>query len=278
MEGGSMPGVGAIHRDEINPTLAGLESALGIDMRNNALGSVNKREFSGDIDVAVKLSKDEMSEFINRLNSTPKIIDMKRGGVIMTKVKIVNYDPSKETNRIRTGYVQVDFMPGDPDWLKTYYHSPYEADSQYKGVHRNLMLSIIAASYKAQHSPEETPDGRPLKTERFLFSGSDGLVRIIRTPAKRSDGKGYTKQNTKQIIDGPWKTPDEIAKVLNLGTAADLDSFETLRDAIQKNYPVELVNEIMDKANASPQFQDYQIPENQESQISRMQNLSGIQK
>ena len=37
-EGGSMPGVGAIHIDEINPTLIPLEKELGIDLRNNALG------------------------------------------------------------------------------------------------------------------------------------------------------------------------------------------------------------------------------------------------
>jgi len=54
-EGGSMPGVGAIHIDEINPTLIPLEKELGIDLRNNTLGSVGKREFSGDIDVALKI-------------------------------------------------------------------------------------------------------------------------------------------------------------------------------------------------------------------------------
>ena len=61
----------------------------------------------------------------------------------MTKVKIQNYDENKETNVSRTGYVQVDFMPGDSDWLKTYYHSPNEKDSQYKGVYRNLMIASI---------------------------------------------------------------------------------------------------------------------------------------
>ena len=63
-EGGSMPGVGAIHIDEINPTLIPLEKELGIDLRNNALGSVGKREFSGDIDVALKIDADKIPEFV----------------------------------------------------------------------------------------------------------------------------------------------------------------------------------------------------------------------
>ena len=50
-----MPGVGAIHIDEIEPTLDALEKKLGIDLKNNVLGSVGKREFSGDIDVALEI-------------------------------------------------------------------------------------------------------------------------------------------------------------------------------------------------------------------------------
>ena len=37
--------------------------------------------------------------------------------VIMTKVKIVNYDELKD-GRPRTGFVQLDFMLGDSGWLK----------------------------------------------------------------------------------------------------------------------------------------------------------------
>ena len=38
----------------------------------------------------------------------------------MTKVKIVNFDKSKvpDDGRPRTGYVQLDFMPGDPRLVK----------------------------------------------------------------------------------------------------------------------------------------------------------------
>ena len=162
-EGGSMPGVGAIHIDEINPTLIPLEKELGIDLRNNALGSVGKREFSGDIDVALKIDADKIPEFVERLKKSSQIMDIAKSSVIMTKVKIMDFDESKDDGRPRTGYVQVDFMPGDPDWLKTYYHSPNEKDSQYKGVYRNLMIASIAGNLDIENSEETIDDGRPLQ-------------------------------------------------------------------------------------------------------------------
>jgi hypothetical protein len=234
-EGGSMPGVGAIHIDEINPTLIPLEKELGIDLRNNALGSVGKREFSGDIDVALKIDTDKIPEFVERLKKSSQIMDIAKSSVIMTKVKIMDFDETKEDGRPRTGYVQVDFMPGDPDWLKTYYHSPNEKDSQYKGVYRNIMIASIAGSVNIENSEETIDDGRPLQSKRFMFSPRDGLVRVLRRPVPKASGNGYTKKNNNKIIDGPWKTADDIAKNLGLDNGEDLYSYETLVKVIKKN-------------------------------------------
>tara|TARA_R110000803_G_scaffold16561_3_gene45345 strand:+ start:205 stop:1071 length:867 start_codon:yes stop_codon:yes gene_type:complete len=234
-EGGSMPGVGAIHIDEINPTLIPLEKELGIDLRNNTLGSVGKREFSGDIDVALKIDADKLPEFVKRLEASNQILGVTKSSVIMTKVKIANFDETKEDGRPRTGYVQVDFMPGDPDWLKTYYHSPNEKDSQYKGVYRNLMIASIAGEYKVENSEETIDDGRPLQSKRFMFSPRDGLVRVLRRPVPAKSGNGYTKKNNNKIIAGPWKSADDIAKNLGLDNGEDLYSYETLVKVIKKN-------------------------------------------
>lgn len=234
-EGGSMPGVGAIHIDEINPTLIPLEKELGIDLRNNTLGSVGKREFSGDIDVALKIDADKIPEFVERLKKSSQIMDIAKSSVIMTKVKIANFDETKEDGRPRTGYVQVDFMPGDPDWLKTYYHSPNEKDSQYKGVYRNLMIASIAGEYKVENSEETIDDGRSLQSKRFMFSPRDGLVRVLRRPVPAKSGNGYTKKNNNKIIAGPWKSADDIAKNLGLDNGEDLYSYETLVKVIKKN-------------------------------------------
>jgi len=234
-EGGAMPGVGAIHIDEINPTLIPLEKELGIDLRNNTLGSVGKREFSGDIDVALKIETDEIPAFVEKLKKSNQILDIAKSSVIMTKVKIANFDETKEDGRPRTGYVQVDFMPGDTDWLKTYYHSPNEKDSQYKGVYRNILIASIAGEYKVENSEETIDDGRPLQSKRFMFSPRDGLVRILRRPVPKKTGNGYTKKNNNKIIAGPWKSADDIATNLGLDNGEDLYSYETLVTAIKKN-------------------------------------------
>lgn len=234
-EGGSLPGVGAIHIDEINPTLVPLEKELGIDLRNNALGSVGKREFSGDIDVALQIDADKIPEFVERLKKSSQIMDIAKSSVIMTKVKIMDFDEEKADGRPRTGYVQIDFMPGDPEWMKTYYHSPHEKDSQYKGVYRNIMIASIAGSVKIENSEETIDDGRPLQSKRFMFSPRDGLVRVLRRPVPKKTGDGYTKKNNNKIIGGPWKTADSIAKTLGLDNSDDLDSYETLVKAIRKN-------------------------------------------
>jgi hypothetical protein len=234
-EGGSMPGVGAIHIDEIDPTLIPLEKELDIDLRNNTLGSVGKREFSGDIDVALKIDTDDLPTFIKKLENSHQILGVAKSSIIMTKVKISNFDKSKEDGRPRTGYVQVDFMPGDPEWMKTYYHSPDEKDSKYKGVYRNKMIAAIAGQHKIVSSEETIEDGRPVSLERFMWSPKDGLVRIIRTPVPKKNGDGYTQKNNNKIIGGPWKTADDIAKNLGLDNGEDLYSYETLMKAIRKN-------------------------------------------
>jgi len=253
-EGGSMPGVGPIHIDEIDPTLTALEKALGIDLKGNVLGSVGKKTFSGDIDVALQLKADEIPDFMERLKNTPEVMDMAKSSVIMTKVKIVNFDQTKTTDKPRTGFVQVDFMPGDPGWLKTYYHSPSETD-----------------------------DGRPMESERFLWSPTDGLVRVKRTPVPKKTGEGYTKKNNNEIIAGPWKTPQEIARVLKLDGPQDLNSYESLRDAIKKNYPKELTDKILQSFADNKQVQDIGIPDDikelvtkESKELNRIKELAGL--
>lgn len=241
-----MPGVGAIHIDEIEPTLDNLEKVLGIDLKNNTLGSVGKKEFSGDIDIALEIKPEDIPAFVEKLQGIPEVLDLAKSSVIMTKVKIADYDPDKKPEgKPRTGYVQVDFMPGNPGWLKTYYHAPHEKDSKYKGVFRNILISSIAAHLDRKDSKEKLPDGRAMKSERYMWSPTDGLVRIIRTPEPNKKGDGYTKKNKNQIIDGPYKNPDDIARMLKLHNADDLYSYETLRKAMNKNYSPELVQAIM---------------------------------
>ena len=237
-ESGAMPGVGAIHISEINPTLVQLEKHLGVDLRNNTLGSVGKKQFSGDIDVAMHIPDEDIPEFIKKVQASP-IVDIAQKGplVVISKVQIQNYNPELETDKERTGFVQVDFMiDKDPTWLKTFYHAPSDTESKYKGAHRNIVIGALSRFVDPVISKEKLPDGRPMAIERYMYSSKKGLVRIRRTPVPKKSGEGYTKAHRDELIGGPWKTGDEVAKMLKLGTNKDLNSFETVFTAIEKNH------------------------------------------
>ena len=267
-EGGAMPGVGIIHHSEIKPTLLKLEKELGIPLLKNALGSVGKKEFSGDIDIAVKLDKDQIADFAERLEAAPSIQEIKKSSVFMTVVDIVGYDPKKQVEgKERTGKVQIDFMPGDVDFMKNYYHSPHSKEmsqdgrsSKYKGIHRNIMIASIAGALEVKESDETTSDGRPLEMERWMFSPSDGMVRVIRRPVEKKNGIGHTKANKNEIIKGPFKDPADWAKILKLDSADDLYSFESLYAAVKKNYPKDVANAIFKNFKDNPSIQNAGVP------------------
>jgi hypothetical protein len=266
-EGGSMPGVGPIHIDEIEPTLDALEKVLKIDLKDNVLGSVGKKQFSGDIDVAIQLAPEEIPEFVEKLKKVPEIMDLAKSSVIMTKVKIVNFDQSKQTLKPRTGFVQVDFMPGDPGWMKTYYHSPSETESKYKGVFRNIMIATIAAVLDRKDSEEKIDDGRSVESERWMWSPADGLVRIKRTPVPNKAGTGFTKKNKNEIIGDPIRDAAGIAKALKLDGPKDLNSYESLKKAIEQNYPKDMVDNILDGFAKNGQVKDIGIPDDLKDRV-----------
>jgi len=266
-EGGSMPGVGPIHIDEIEPTLDALEKVLKIDLKDNVLGSVGKKEFSGDIDIAVQVAPEEIPDLVKKLEATPEVLDLAKSSVIMTKVKIVNFDQSKQTLKPRTGFVQVDFMPGDPGWMKTYYHSPSETESKYKGVFRNIMIATIAAVLDRKDSEETIADGRPVESERWMWSPADGLVRIKRTPVPNKAGTGFTKKNKNEIIGSPIKDASAIAKALKLDGAKDLNSYESLKAAIEQNYPDDIVDNILTGFVKNGQVKDIGVPDDLKDRV-----------
>lgn len=275
---GSLPNTGPIHIDEIEPTLDKLEKQLGIDLKNNVLGSVGKKTFSGDIDIALRIDNEDIPKFIEQLKAIPGVDEITKSSVIMSRVPIENYDETKQApGKQRTGFVQVDFMPGDPDWLKTFYHSPAETESKYKGVYRNIFISSIAAHLDRKDSEETIEDGRPLKSERWLWSPTEGLVRVMRTPVPKKSGEGYTKKNQNRIIDGPYRTAKEIVQQLKLDSTADLNSYESLKAAIEKNYPKQLVDKILTSFKENSVIQSMGVPDDLKNEaIERLKELAGI--
>lgn len=287
-ESGSAPGVGKIHRDEIEATLAPISKFVGVDLTKQALGSVGKKQFSGDIDVAINIPPEEFDQFGEKLKSSPLFSYVEKTSVYITKIKIQNYDPNRPyinprtkeeepAPQPRTGFVQLDFMPGDPGWLKTYYHSPSEEESEYKGVFRNILLSTIAAVYDRKDSEETIDDGRPVESERWMWSGNDGLVRIKRTPKPKAKGDGYTKANINTIIGKGIKDAPGIAKALGLDGPEDLNSYESLKAAIEKNYNAETVKKILDSFADNNIIKDVGVPNDlKNEELIRIKELAGL--
>jgi hypothetical protein len=172
-------------------------------------------------------------------------------------------------------------MPGDPEWMKTYYHSPSDKESKYKGVFRNLMIATIAAIRDSRASGETIDDGRSAEVERWIWSPTEGLVRIKRVPAQRKDGKGYTKKNIDTPIQKPIKNPDQIAKALGLDGAKDLNSFESLLAAVEKNLAADEVEKIKTSFAKNGTVKDIGVPSEltqteslADRQLSRLINLT----
>lgn len=237
--GNAFDDVGTIHRDEIEPTLKAFADMVAMpELVNQTLGSVGKVEYSGDIDIAVNLDGDAMKELSHDLRN--KLGNQSVTGVagnVTVRFPISNYDESKDGRQPRTGKVQIDLIPGDPKWFKTYYHSPGDA-SKLKGIHRNLGLAMLAKNMDLENSKEEDDFGRPVKQVRWTFGQKNGLVKVLRKSVKSErTGKWIKKQQTDLVTD-PLKDPAKIAEIMFRGKAGPeaLNSLETILDAVKKAY------------------------------------------
>lgn len=171
-----------ISRENVVPTVQWLEQLTGLNLVDNMLGSTGRKETSGDLDLGIDAGKISKEVLIQQLLKRGiKAEDIKKSGdSVHLKTPILG----DATN----GYVQTDFMFGDPEFQK---FALNVGDSDYKGVHRALLLASIA------------------KAQGMKWSYKNGLV----------------DRDTNEIIS---KNPAEIAQRLIGGTTADLSSVETI--------------------------------------------------
>jgi hypothetical protein len=267
-ESGSGEGAGVIHIKEIPATVRWIEDATGLPVETHTLGSVGKKTWSGDIDIVVDADPGTIPELITRLAAIPGFQGVRRlpGNTVSAVVPIQSYqeDQVPPAGRPRTGLVQVDFMLGDPEWYRLYYHAPSEHESKVKGAHRGILLGTLGNYYDVDASKERTPDGRPLRLERYKW-GSNGFVRIRREPAIGRDGQ-YLKKSVDVVIDGPWKDAAEISQRLGLSGPAALNSFESLWSDIQQRYPKRIVDAIRADLLDNQQFVSMGVPEELQEQ------------
>jgi hypothetical protein len=219
----------SIKKTDVLPTIEWLETVTGLELTDYMLGTTGQKSVSGDLDLAVdsnKVNKDEfvakLSEYIAKQGGNPKDWIRKSGISVHFKTPIKGNE--------ELGYVQTDFMFGEPQWMKWSMRGGKEG-SELKGSHRHIILASIA------------------KTRGMKWSFQNGLV----------------NRETNEIIT---KDPNEIAKKLlgQTATPKNLDDPEAIIDYIIKlpNYE-ELISDaketlekegvILPQANTVESFQ-----------------------
>jgi hypothetical protein len=203
-----------ISRENVVPTVQWLEQLTGLSLVDNMLGSTGRKETSGDLDLGIdasKISKEVLTQQL--LKKGIKAEDIRKSGdSVHLKTPILG-DASN-------GYVQTDFMFGDPEFQK---FALNVGDSDFKGVHRAILLASIA------------------KAQGLKWSYKNGLV----------------DRDTNEIIS---KNPAEIAQRLIGGTVADLSSVETIVKKIKVRPDYE---ELVKDAREAFSKENLTLPESQ---------------
>lgn len=182
-----------IARDNVVPTVQWLEGLTGLNLVDNMLGSTGRADTSGDLDLGVdagKVSKELLIQQLLGKGIDPKDI-RKSGDSVHLKTPILG-DPNN-------GYVQTDFMFTDNPAWQHFALTGGAVGSQFKGMHRHVLLSSIAKALGLKWSP------------KF----------------------GLLDRETNEVIT---QDPAEIASKLLNGSVADLTNVETILNKI-KNRP-----------------------------------------
>lgn len=186
-----------IARADVLPTVRWLETVTGLELTDHMLGTTGKKEFSGDLDIAIdanEVNKNEfaakLGDYISKQGGDPKDWIKKSGISVHFKTPIKGDE--------KNGYVQADFMFGERDWMKWSMTGGREG-SELKGSHRHMILSSIS------------------KARGLKWSFQNGLM----------------NRETNEVIT---KDPNEIAKKLlgQTATPKDLQDPEAIIDYIIK--------------------------------------------
>jgi hypothetical protein len=143
---------GRINLADVAPTVKWLEGITGLDLQDNMLGTTGKAPTSGDLDLGVdenKISKDELvsklSQWAQSQQQDAKQWVRKSGISVHFKTPIAG--------DIKKGFVQTDFMFGEPEWQKFSLQGGLTG-SEYKGMDRHVLLASIAKAlgYRWSHN------------------------------------------------------------------------------------------------------------------------------
>ena len=243
-----------IKREEISGTVDYVSKITGISkdyITNNLMGSAGKQADSGDLDIAIdkeEFGSDILKKIADKIRQSVGQDQIStatmKGGQIQTALPIEG-DPQK-------GLIQVDFILGDPEWLKFSHWSPGLDRSKYKGVFISTALGVLAKMKKTwEYRDPET--GERKARLGWMFNLEDGLY--LSAQAQKKPGQGLNKMDPEKWETFVWSkfgvkppriprlghitNPDDVVKIL-FGEDTERQHIETLEDLVEvvrKNMP-----------------------------------------
>ncbi len=188
-----------INRADVMPTVAWLERYTGLPLQDNMLGTTGRKDTSGDLDLGVSqnsITKDQLvsklSEVAVSMGVEPSTVIKKSGISVHFRTPIAG-DPKK-------GFVQTDFMfTDDLEWTK--FAAAASGTSTYKGSHKHVLMSSIAASLGLKWSP--TTGLLTRDTGKLLSKDPDYIAEILLGKGNDRDNLASVESILNAIKDDP---------------------------------------------------------------------------
>jgi hypothetical protein len=260
MGGNAFPGLAMVRvlREDVASTVQFVVDSLDMPgftfeyAMGNLMGSAGKQADSGDLDFALN---DQKARFVGQPDLP--VFSLRafaararevlpaghvnskglKGGQFQTAFPVAG-DPAK-------GYVQVDFISGNPEWLKFSHFSPGKDVSPYKGVMLSTMLGVLA---KMQKSFVTTSRGQYTSRVGLRFDLEKGLYREWKVQKQEGHGMSVVTadefETTVQLSVrfarlSHVTEPREVLRLL-FGRPVDpqdVNTFEKLVAMVQLVYP-----------------------------------------
>lgn len=252
--GNSFQGVGPIYKDNIKPTIDYLAEIIFKPLNINKdfwtpeIGSVGKKQKSGDIDIAINFEAIKDNLKLQDITEVKTLIfqKLKNNNIqyritscINLKFPIITSEQNKNNEKNQQGqFVQIDlFNTSNLNYTKFNKYSPSSENSKYSGAHRSNFLRIIfkhcsiAAADQNNSDVYTSKDGKnyPSSTFKYFSSIDDGLFQTTKTFLGK-DGN-YLKNSKKLQTILKTVQPQEALNIIfgpNKYSIDDCDSFQTI--------------------------------------------------
>lgn len=250
-EGGhAFDGVSPILKENIKDTIEYLKNIVFVPLNINdslwtsEIGSVGKKDQSGDIDIAINMFELQNQFNVKSINDVKNILinQLNKNNIPVRKVgpNIHIKFPIQGTQEGE--FVQVDFFPSkDLEYTKMKLYSPSQHESKYKGVQRtNALGSLIKAvsmniaddAVDEERNEYIDPDGRKYPGLRFqhVLMLDDGFYQVTKS-FKGKKGIVKTAQRDDSKTKFITRSFQEILNILfgeNKYSISDISSFENI--------------------------------------------------